>query len=284
MFALPVVRRPSAGVATLLGGGYHASGAGRAGTAFPRPTCRAACASTRCEGAGEVQTPVIGAAAASLRIGDTRLPAPCQGRRAVRAVRQPPPAQRRRDRGRGAHLPRRGPRAVALAAQPGGPWPCSVLAATSRCSRSACILAALRRRPGRRRAPAERGGADDRRPDGRLAARRCRRSTRLLGAGRAPAFEQAFASFPLCCPSRATHLTGQYAHNHGVLHNAGPFGGYTALDHANTLPVWLQRAGYRTMHVGRYLNGYEFADGVPPGWNDWYGSPTRTPSTTATGR
>ena len=74
-------------------------------------------------------------------------------------------------------------------------------------------------------------------------------------------FEDSFASFPLCCPSRATHLTGQYAHNHGVLHNAGPFGGYSALDHANTLPVWLQGAGYRTMHVGRYLNGYEYVDG-----------------------
>ena len=39
-------------------------------------------------------------------------------------------------------------------------------------------------------------------------------------------FEQAIASFPLCCPSRATNLTGQYAHNHGVLHNAGLFGGF----------------------------------------------------------
>ena len=81
------------------------------------------------------------------------------------------------------------------------------------------------------------------------------------------------ASFPLCCPSRATHLTGQYAHNHGVLHNGGDFGGYRALDHANTLPVWLQREGYRTMHVGRYLNGYAFADGIPPGWSDWHTSP-----------
>jgi N-acetylglucosamine-6-sulfatase len=86
-------------------------------------------------------------------------------------------------------------------------------------------------------------------------------------------FEDSVASFPLCCPSRSTHLTGQYAHNHQVLHNAGPFGGYDALEHANTLPVWLQAAGYRTMHVGRYLNGYEYSDGVPPGWSDWYGAP-----------
>jgi N-acetylglucosamine-6-sulfatase len=86
-------------------------------------------------------------------------------------------------------------------------------------------------------------------------------------------FEQAISSFPLCCPSRSTHLTGQYAHNHGVLHNAGPFGGYTVFDHPNSLPVWLQQAGYRTIHVGRYLNGYAASSGIPPGWSDWHGLP-----------
>lgn len=97
-------------------------------------------------------------------------------------------------------------------------------------------------------------------------------TNRLLGA-EGTTFEQAFASFPLCCPSRATALTGQYAHNHGVLHNAPPLGGFGALDHANTLPVWLQASGYRTMHVGRYLNGYEYAHGIPPGYSDWHASP-----------
>jgi N-acetylglucosamine-6-sulfatase len=94
----------------------------------------------------------------------------------------------------------------------------------------------------------------------------------LLG-GEGTRFDQAIASFPLCCPARATHLTGQYAHNHGVLHNNPPFGGFTRLDHTNALPVWLQSAGYRTMHVGRYLNGYEFNHGIPPGWTDWIGLP-----------
>jgi N-acetylglucosamine-6-sulfatase len=94
----------------------------------------------------------------------------------------------------------------------------------------------------------------------------------LLG-GEGTIFDQAIASFPLCCPSRATHLTGQYAHNHGVLHNSPPFGGFIQLDHSNTLPVWLQANGYRTMHVGRYLNGYEYRHGIPPGWSDWYTSP-----------
>jgi N-acetylglucosamine-6-sulfatase len=86
-------------------------------------------------------------------------------------------------------------------------------------------------------------------------------------------FTQAIATYPLCCPSRATYLSGQYSHNHGVIHNAGPFGGYTRFNHSNALPVWLQQAGYRTMHVGRYLNGYGVQNlditEVPPGWSDW---------------
>jgi arylsulfatase A-like enzyme len=87
-------------------------------------------------------------------------------------------------------------------------------------------------------------------------------------------FTRNFATFPLCCPSRATLLTGQYAHNHGVLHNAGQFGGYKRLDHSQTLPVWLKLAGYRTLQVGRWLNGYgtENLDPseVPPGWDEWF--------------
>ena len=94
-----------------------------------------------------------------------------------------------------------------------------------------------------------------------------------LLAGDGTKFDQAIASFPLCCPARATHLTGQYAHNHGVLHNSPPLGGFLRLDSTSTLPVWLQDAGYRTMHVGRYLNGYEATHGIPPGWTDWIGMP-----------
>ena len=68
-FALPVVRRPSAHVATVLGGGYPASGpAGR--DRLPRPALPAGLRLDRQEGAGEVQTPLLGPAAADLRIGD----------------------------------------------------------------------------------------------------------------------------------------------------------------------------------------------------------------------
>ena len=96
-----------------------------------------------------------------------------------------------------------------------------------------------------------------------------------LIARRGTTFTNHFATFPLCCPSRATFLTGQYAHNHGVLHNAGRFGGYKRLDHTNTLPVWLQLAGYRTLMVGRYLNGYGTPEhseptAIPPGWSHWF--------------
>jgi D-serine deaminase-like pyridoxal phosphate-dependent protein len=69
MFALPVVRKPSPRIATVLGGGYHASGpAGR--DRLPQPHLPPGLELDGMEGAGEVQTPVLGAAAASLRHGD----------------------------------------------------------------------------------------------------------------------------------------------------------------------------------------------------------------------
>jgi N-acetylglucosamine-6-sulfatase len=89
-------------------------------------------------------------------------------------------------------------------------------------------------------------------------------------------FTNNFASFPLCCPSRATYITGQYGHNHTIMGNAPPAGGYDKLapTHANSLPAWLQRAGYTTVHLGKYLNGYGRARPleVPAGWTEWYGS------------
>jgi arylsulfatase A-like enzyme len=85
-------------------------------------------------------------------------------------------------------------------------------------------------------------------------------------------FTSSFVSTALCCPARATFLTGQYAHNHGVWTNAPPFGGYERLDHSNTLAVWLQNAGYYTALIGKYLNGYGTKNPleIPPGWSDWH--------------
>src|ERR1700754_2676565 len=69
-------------------------------------------------------------------------------------------------------------------------------------------------------------------------------------------FADAVDSFPLCCPARATFITGQYAHNHGVAGNFYPYGWYGMKDRGNILPAWLQNAGYKTALIGKWLNGY----------------------------
>jgi arylsulfatase A-like enzyme len=97
-------------------------------------------------------------------------------------------------------------------------------------------------------------------------------TNRLVGGAKGTTFAEAVVSYPLCCPSRATFLTGQYSHNHGVVSNQAPDGGYCALDPTDTLPVWLHEAGYATAQVGKYLNQYGRCrpPDVPPGWDDWF--------------
>jgi N-acetylglucosamine-6-sulfatase len=84
-------------------------------------------------------------------------------------------------------------------------------------------------------------------------------------------FSNYYDATPLCCPARAGILTGQYGHNNGVLSNKPGYGALSAND--NDLPVWLQRAGYKTAIVGKFLNGYENAvdskNDVAPGWDLW---------------
>jgi N-acetylglucosamine-6-sulfatase len=91
-------------------------------------------------------------------------------------------------------------------------------------------------------------------------------------------FEEAFVSLSLCCPSRATILTGLYAHNHRVTHNEPPGGGFEVFHskglEENTIANRLQEVGYQTAYFGKYLNGYpgdEESTYIPPGWDEWYG-------------
>lgn len=95
-----------------------------------------------------------------------------------------------------------------------------------------------------------------------------RHTLALLGA-RGTTFRNSYVSYPLCCPSRSTQLTGQYAHNHGVLTDQR----FDDLDSSNSLAVWLKRAKYRTAMVGKYLNGYGvvYPRQIPPGWKQWFG-------------
>ncbi|MGI0015987.1 MAG: sulfatase-like hydrolase/transferase, partial [Nitrososphaera sp.] len=89
---------------------------------------------------------------------------------------------------------------------------------------------------------------------------------------KAVTFSESFATYPLCCPSRATFLTGQYPHNHNVWSNSLPLGGVTKLNDSSTLATWLQESGYYTAYVGKYLNRYGLDTDqtyIPPGWNDW---------------
>jgi N-acetylglucosamine-6-sulfatase len=94
------------------------------------------------------------------------------------------------------------------------------------------------------------------------------RNTLNLLAAHGTSFHNSYVSYPLCCPSRATFLTGQYAHNHHVLTDQR----FGDLDSSNTLAVWLRRAKYRTAMVGKYLNGYGVVNPreIPKGWTQWY--------------
>jgi arylsulfatase A-like enzyme len=97
-------------------------------------------------------------------------------------------------------------------------------------------------------------------------------------SARGTTFTNAFVTYSVCAPSRASILTGQYAHNHGVAENRPPAGSFRRFfedgREAQTIATWLQAAGYRTGLVGKYINRYPLPRNlayVPPGWDDWRG-------------
>ena len=94
-------------------------------------------------------------------------------------------------------------------------------------------------------------------------------------------FTNFIATNTLCCPSRATILTGKFPHNTQVLTNEPPLGGWQRFNanggERDTFATTLEKAGYRTALMGKYLNGYDPAKVqagslafVPPGWTEWY--------------
>jgi arylsulfatase A-like enzyme len=91
--------------------------------------------------------------------------------------------------------------------------------------------------------------------------------SRLIPDG--TSFSDFVVTTPLCCPSRAAFMTGQYGHNNGVLSNFYP----DLRQKRQVLASWLGRRGYRTAHVGKFLNNYEEQDKpqtVAPGWDLWF--------------
>lgn len=96
--------------------------------------------------------------------------------------------------------------------------------------------------------------------------------------------EQMLTPFALCCPSRASMMTGSYPHNTKVSANFPPEGGFVPWERNNGekhTAYWLQQAGYHTVHIGKYINGYGMYNRpvarTPSGWSEWYG--TSDPST-----
>ena len=83
-------------------------------------------------------------------------------------------------------------------------------------------------------------------------------------ANQGATFTNAFLSTPLCCPSRASILRGQFSHNHGVITNDPPMGGFHKFYELgleqSTLATWMDNAGYATALVGKYLNRFPGID------------------------
>jgi N-acetylglucosamine-6-sulfatase len=86
-------------------------------------------------------------------------------------------------------------------------------------------------------------------------------------------FENAYVTYSLCCPSRATILRGQYPHNHDIIGNGLPEGGEAKFRNLgrdqSTMATWLNGAGYQTKAIGKYMNSYNNLY-IPPGWDEWY--------------
>lgn len=111
--------------------------------------------------------------------------------------------------------------------------------------------------------------------------------TRRLIADQGASFDRYYVEQSTCCTSRASILSGEYTHNHGVRGNHHPAGGFLRWHEgreSSALPTWLESNGYRSALLGKYLNEYPYPGGfdgteaekaalkefVPPGWQSWF--------------
>lgn len=111
--------------------------------------------------------------------------------------------------------------------------------------------------------------------------------TRRLVADQGATFDRYYVEQSTCCTSRASILSGEYTHNHGVRGNHYPAGGFFRWHEgreSTALPTWLESNGYRSALLGKYLNEYPYPGGydgadeekdalerfVPPGWQSWF--------------
>lgn len=98
-----------------------------------------------------------------------------------------------------------------------------------------------------------------------------------LIAAQGVSFRRAYSPYPLCCPARASLLTGDYLHNHGIRGNLPPNGGWVRFESQqnDTVATRAHNQSYYTVHIGKYMNGYPTglapSAAVPPGWDEWYG-------------
>ena len=118
--------------------------------------------------------------------------------------------------------------------------------------------------------------------------------TRRLVADQGATFDRYYVEQSTCCTSRASILSGEYTHNHGVRGNHYPAGGFFRWHEgreSEALPTWLEANGYDSALLGKYLNEYPYPGGydgteaekdaleefVPPGWQSWFSPVGGTP-------
>ena len=103
--------------------------------------------------------------------------------------------------------------------------------------------------------------------------------TKRLMRDKGTIFTQMMTPFAICCPSRAAMMSAAYPHNNKVQANFPPSGGYGVWEKNNGkkfVGAWLKNAGYHTVHIGKYINGYGYINNPlardPQGWSEWHGS------------